>query len=221
MKKETLRYQRLAGIITESQYSSKLNEYDDFNSESESVFFGQLADKLKTFLQSEINLEDLEIDGVKIPEEETLRDAVDGMMEILGIVMKGKAYTIGEKEVSPAFLNRFKLDGESDSTRGELDEIGMAAVLGDDKSASKINENSGMLNENTEFKVGDSIENSGNDGIFFDMDSDSEKYVELPNELSGEIVDIKNGFYILNAKYKGRPKGMVRVKISDPYYRKR
>jgi hypothetical protein len=125
MKKETLRYQRLAGIITESQYSSKLNEYDDFNSESESVFFGQLAGKLKTFLQSEINLEDLEIDGVKIPEEETLRDAVDGMMEILGIVMKGKAYTISEKEVSPEFLNRFN----SDSTRME--------------------ENSDVLDENT------------------------------------------------------------------------
>ena len=115
MKKETLRYQRLAGIITEGQYSSKLNEYDDFNSESESVFFGQLSDKLKKFLQSEINLEGLEIDGVKIPEEETLRDAVDGMMEILGIVMKGKAYTISEKEVSPEFLNRFN----SDSTRME------------------------------------------------------------------------------------------------------
>ena len=31
MKKETLRYQRLAGIITESQYNSKLNEFKDLS----------------------------------------------------------------------------------------------------------------------------------------------------------------------------------------------
>jgi hypothetical protein len=108
MTQEQLRMQFLSGVITESEYKIKLNEYDDFESESSSVFFSQLADKLKKFLQSEINLEDLEIDGVKIPEEETLKDTVDGMMEILGIVMKGKSYTIGEKEVSPEFLNRFK-----------------------------------------------------------------------------------------------------------------
>lgn len=76
-------------------------------------------------------------------------------------------------------------------------------------------------NENTKFKIGDSIENSGNDGEFFDMNSDSEQYVEFPSELSGEIVDIKNGFYILKGEYKGEPIGMVKVKISDPYYRKK
>ena len=108
MTQEQLRMQFLSGVITESEYKIKLNEYDDFESESSSVFFSQLADKLKKFLQSEINLEDLEIDGVKIPEEETLDDAVNGMMEVLGVVMKGKAYTIGEKEVSPEFLNRFR-----------------------------------------------------------------------------------------------------------------
>jgi hypothetical protein len=76
-------------------------------------------------------------------------------------------------------------------------------------------------NENTEFKVGDSIENAGNDGAFFDMNSDSEQFVEFPSELSGEIVDIKDGFYILKGEYKGKPFGMVKVKISDPYYRKK
>jgi hypothetical protein len=98
ISEEFRRMQKLAG----------LNEYDDFGTESSSAFFSQLANKLKTFLKNEINLSDLEIDGVKIPEEETLEDAVNGMMEILGIVMKGKAYTIGEKDVAPGFLDRFK-----------------------------------------------------------------------------------------------------------------
>ena len=84
-----------------------------------------------------------------------------------------------------------------------------------------VNEMGGYDNENAKFKIGDSIENAGNDGVFFDMSSDSEQYVESPGELSGEIVDIKNGFYILKGEYKGNPMGMVRVKISDPYYRKR
>ena len=87
---------------------AKLNEYDDFDTESSSVFFDQLANKLKTFLKNEINLSDLEIDGVKIPEEETLEDAVNGMMEVLGVVMKGKAYTVGEKDVAPGYLDKFK-----------------------------------------------------------------------------------------------------------------
>ena len=108
MTKEQLRLQMLSGIITESEYKAKLNEYDDFNAESSSVFFDQLANKLKNFLKNEIDLSDMEIGGVKMPEEETLNDAVDGMMEVLGIVMKGKAYTIGEKEVSPKYLDRFK-----------------------------------------------------------------------------------------------------------------
>jgi len=108
MNKEFLYMQMLSGIITEGEYKAKLDEYDDFGAESSSMFFDQLADKLKKFLQNEINLEDLEIDGIKIPEEETLDDAVNGMMEVLGVVMKGKAYTIGEKEVSPEFLNRFR-----------------------------------------------------------------------------------------------------------------
>jgi hypothetical protein len=86
----------------------KVNEYDDFNTESSSVFFSQLANKLKNFLKNEIDLSGIEIDGVEIPEEEHLNDAVEGMMEVLGVVMKGKAYTVGEKEVSPEFLNRFK-----------------------------------------------------------------------------------------------------------------
>jgi len=108
LPKEFKRMQTLSGIITESEYKAKLNEYDDFETESSSAFFSQLANKLKTFLKSEINLSDLEIDGVKIPEEETLEDAADGMIEILSIVMKGKAYTIGEKDVAPGFLDRFK-----------------------------------------------------------------------------------------------------------------
>jgi hypothetical protein len=113
MKKQILpeefrRMQMLSGIITESKYKAKLNEYDDFETESSSAFFSQLANKLKTFLKNEINLSDLEIDGVKIPEEETLEDAVNGMMEVLGVVMKGKAYTIGEKDVAPGFLDRFR-----------------------------------------------------------------------------------------------------------------
>lgn len=108
MNKELLHMQMLAGIITEGEYKAKLNEYDDFDTESSSVFFDQLANKLKTFLKNEINLSDLEIDGVKIPEEETLEDAVNGMMEVLGVVMKGKAYTVGEKDVAPGYLDKFK-----------------------------------------------------------------------------------------------------------------
>jgi len=108
MTQEQLRMQFLSGVITESEYKAKLDEYDDFESESSSAFFSQLANKLKNFLQNEINLKDLEIDGVKIPEEETLDDAVNGMMDVLGVVMKGKAYTVGEKEVSPEFLNKFR-----------------------------------------------------------------------------------------------------------------
>ena len=34
MKKETLRYQRLAGIITESQYSARLEENSDMLGEN-------------------------------------------------------------------------------------------------------------------------------------------------------------------------------------------
>lgn len=108
MTNEQLRMQMLSGIITEGEYKAKLNEYDDFDTESSSVFFDQLANKLKTFLKNEINLSDLEIDGVKIPEEETLEDAVNGMMEVLGVVMKGKAYTVGEKDVAPGYLDKFK-----------------------------------------------------------------------------------------------------------------
>ena len=100
--------QMLSGIITEGEYKAKLNEYDDFDTESRAGFFEQLANKLKTFLKNEINLSDLEIDGVKIPEEETLDDAVDGMMEVLGVVMKGKAPTVGEKDVAPEYLDRFR-----------------------------------------------------------------------------------------------------------------
>ena len=91
-----------------SENETEVNEYDDFDTESSSAFFSHLANKLKTFLKNEINLSDLEIDGVKIPEEETLEDAVNGMMEVLGVVMKGKAYTIGEKDVAPGYLDRFK-----------------------------------------------------------------------------------------------------------------
>ena len=108
MTQEQLRMQMLSGIITEDEYKAKLNEYDDFDTESSSVFFDQLANKLKTFLKNEINLNDLEIDGIKMPEEETLEDAVNGMMEVLGVVMKGKAYTVGEKDVAPGYLDKFK-----------------------------------------------------------------------------------------------------------------
>ena len=108
MTQEQLRMQMLSGIITEGEYKAKLDEYDDFDKESSSAFFSQLANKLKNFLKNEIDLSGIEIEGVKIPEEETLEDAVDGMMEVLGVVMKGKAYTIGEKDVAPEFLNRFR-----------------------------------------------------------------------------------------------------------------
>jgi len=108
MTQEQLRMQMLSGIITEGEYKAKLDEYDDFDTESNSAFFSQLANKLKTFLKNEIDLSGIEIDGVEIPEEETLEDAVSGMMEVLGVVMKGKAYTIGEKEVSPEYLNKFR-----------------------------------------------------------------------------------------------------------------
>jgi len=124
MTNEQLRMQMLSGIITESEYKAKLNEYDDFDTESSSVFFDQLANKLKTFLKNEINLSDLEIDGVKIPEEETLEDAVNGMMKVLGVVMKGKAYNVGEKDVSPGYLDRFK---ESKETLNE-NFVGMGMV---------------------------------------------------------------------------------------------
>lgn len=98
----------------------------------------------------------------------------------------------------------------------------LAGIITESKYNSMLQEDSSsVLSENTEFKVGDSIENSGNDGVFFDIDSDSEQYVEFPSELSGEIVDIKNGFYILKGEYKGKPIGMVKVQISDPYYRKK
>jgi hypothetical protein len=108
MTQEQLRMQMLSGIITEGEYKTKLDEYDNFDTESSSAFFSQLANKLKNFLKNEINLSGIEIDGVEIPEEEQLNDAVDGMMEVLGVVMKGKAYTVGEKDVAPEFLNRFK-----------------------------------------------------------------------------------------------------------------
>lgn len=94
----------------------------------------------------------------------------------------------------------------------------LAGIITESQYIKKLNEN---LNENTKFEVGDSIENSGNDGVFFDIDSDSEQYVEFPGELSGEIVDIKDGFYILKGEYKGDPIGMVKVKISNPYYIKK
>jgi hypothetical protein len=98
----------------------------------------------------------------------------------------------------------------------------LAGIITESKYNSMLQEDSSsVLNENTEFNIGDSIENSGNDGVFFDMNSDSEQYVEFPSELSGEIVDIKNGFYILKGEYKGKPIGMVKVQISDPYYRKK
>jgi hypothetical protein len=97
----------------------------------------------------------------------------------------------------------------------------LAGIITESQYSARMEEKSDVLGENTEFKIGDSIENAGNDGAFFDMDSDSEQYVEFPSELSGEIVDIKNGFYILKGEYKGKPIGMVKVKISDPYYRKK
>jgi hypothetical protein len=105
-----------------------------------------------------------------------------------------------------------------------VDESNLEASL--EKSIMKgmktsVKEMDGYDNENAKFKIGDSIENAGNDGVFFNMSSDSEQYVEFPGELSGEIVDIKNGFYILKGEYKGNPMGMIKVKISDPYYRKK
>lgn len=91
------------------------------------------------------------------------------------------------------------------------------------KELQELQESSDVhINGDTEFKVGDEIENSGNDGELFDMDSDQPDYVERRGDISGEIIGIKDGYYILKAT--GDSKKFIdtfRVRIGYPYYRKK